>query len=88
VNTGRRRDTDHPDPYVRGGPPGQTGLHNGARLTRHHHRIKTHSDWHLVQPGPGVYLWRSPHGFWFRVDHTGTHRTGDNGVIELVSRAA
>jgi hypothetical protein len=21
-------------------------------------------------------LWRSPHGHWYRVDHTGTHRLG------------
>ena len=86
VNTGRRRDTDHPAPYVpmdRGGPPGQTGTHNGARLTRHHHRIKTHGEWKLIQPGPGLYLWRSPHGFWFRVDHTGTHRADDAGTVWL-----
>jgi hypothetical protein len=23
-----------------------------------------------------VYLWRSPHGYWYRVDHTGTHPLG------------
>ncbi len=34
-----------PTPYVppdRGGPPGQTGDHNDAPLTRTHHRVKTH----------------------------------------------
>jgi hypothetical protein len=25
-----------------------------------------------------VFLWRSPHGYWFRVDHTGTHPLGKN----------
>jgi hypothetical protein len=23
-----------------------------------------------------VYLWRTPHGYWFRVDHHGTHPLG------------
>jgi hypothetical protein len=88
TNTSRRRDTDHPDPYQEGGPPGQTGLHNCARLTRHLHRLKTHSPWRLVQPAPGIYLWRSPHGFWFRIDHTGTHRAGDDDHIRLIEPAA
>jgi hypothetical protein len=25
-----------------------------------------------------VYLWRTPHGYWFRVDHHGTHPLGKN----------
>ena len=87
VNTSRRRDTDHPDPFVppdHGGPPGQTGMHNGARLGRHHHRIKTHGEWRVVQAAPGVYFWRTPHGFWFRVDQNGTHRCDHSrGVISL-----
>ncbi|WP_310961942.1 hypothetical protein [Nocardioides terrisoli] len=88
VNTSRRKDTDHSVPYVppsRGGPPGQTGVHNGARLTRQSHRLKTHGEWRLIQPKPGLILWRSPHGFWFRTDHHGTTRTGHHGVIWLVS---
>jgi hypothetical protein len=34
-----------------------------------------------------VHLWRSPHGHWYRVDHTGTHRLGkqpdltEHGII-------
>ena len=27
-------------------------------------------------PPPGVYLWRTPHGYWFRVDNDGTHPLG------------
>ena len=92
VNTSRRKDTDHPDPYLppaRGGPPGQTGMHNGARLGRHHHRIKTHGDWRVVQAAPGVYFWRTPHGFWFRVDQDGTYRCDNGrGVISLGSAPA
>ncbi|MGI8900142.1 MAG: hypothetical protein ACR2HA_04305, partial [Nocardioides sp.] len=72
VNTGRGKDIDHPIPYrppdtgppggpPGTGPPGQTGLHNAAPMTRHHHRLKTHVGWHLTQLTVGTYLWRSPH---------------------------
>jgi hypothetical protein len=80
VSTGRRRDADHCTPYLsrdRGGPPGQTGMHNLALLTRHHHRIKTFGGWQLTCESPGRYVWRSPHGFWFRVDERGTHHIGE-----------
>ncbi len=40
--------------------------------------MKTHGRWSLRQPSPGVFEWRSPHGYWFRVDHTGTHPLGKN----------
>jgi hypothetical protein len=30
----------------------------------------------LRQPQPGVHLWRSPHGYRYRVDNTGTHALG------------
>jgi hypothetical protein len=77
TNTGRHLDNDHTESYVppaNGGPPGQTGPANLGKLTRHHHRIKTHSGWDVKQPFPGLYLWRSPHGRHFLVDHTGTRR--------------
>jgi hypothetical protein len=32
--------------------------------------------WRLRQPSPGVFQWRTPHGYWFRVDHRGTHPLG------------
>ena len=32
--------------------------------------------WQLRQPTAGVYLWRTPHGYWFRVDNDGTHPLG------------
>ena len=34
---------------------------------------------HTTRPAStasGVYLWRSPHGHWYRVDNTRTHRLG------------
>ena len=90
VNTGRHKDIDHPTPYrpPRGnpgdplrspldnppGPPGQTGLHNAAPMTRHHHRLKTHAAWNLTQLAPSTYLWRSPHHHHWIVDPTGTYR--------------
>ena len=43
-------------------------------MTTGHHRIKTHGDWQVQQPFPGIYLWRDPHGAFYLVDHTGTRR--------------
>jgi hypothetical protein len=81
TNLSRKKDADHTTPYLpkaRGGPPGQTTMGNLGLLSRFAHRVKTHGRWSLRQPSPGVFLWRSPHGYWFRVDHTGTHRLGKN----------
>ncbi len=77
TNTTRRKEADHSDPYVDpgdGGPPGQTRLDNLAPLVKFHHRIKTHGRWQVRQVFNGVFVWRSPHGRLFLVDHTGTHR--------------
>ena len=81
-NLSRRKDLDHTVPYLspdRGGPPGQTRVGNLGPLSRYGHRVKTHGrGWRHHQPVPGVFLWRTPHGYWFRTDHTGTHRLGKN----------
>jgi hypothetical protein len=78
----RDADSDHTERYVprdQGGPPGQTAIDNLGRLTRFGHRVKTHAPgWQHHQPSPGVYLWGTPHGYWFRVDNTGTHHLGKN----------
>ena len=77
TNTGRHRQIDHTIPYRPpddGGPPGQTGMHNLGPMTAFHHRIKTHSRWHVRQPFPGVFVWRSPHGRIYTVDVTGTRK--------------
>lgn len=69
--------TTHPgdDPSAdSGGPPAPTRIGNLAPMTRFHHRIKTHGRWKVVQPYPGVFVWRSPHGRLYLVDHTGTRR--------------
>lgn len=84
-NLSRRKDADHTAPYRQPGPPGsgpsapppQTRVSNLGLLDRTGHRIKTHGrGWKHRQPKPGVYLWRTPHGFWCRVDTTGTHLIG------------
>ncbi len=80
--TGRRMDLDHSMPYVSTGsttdttgPPSQTRIGNLGKLTRFEHRIKTHGKgWRHRQPEPGVHHWRTPTGYHFTVDHTGTHR--------------
>jgi hypothetical protein len=77
TSVSRRTDIDHTRPYVpidRGGPPGQTAIGNLAKLTRRHHRLKTHGRWQVEQPFPGILIWRSPHGRTFLVDQTGTRR--------------
>jgi hypothetical protein len=72
----RRLDHDHPAPYVppdRGGPPGQTGDHADAPLSRTHHRVKTHVPGYRVdQLALGTYRWVTPHGLARMVTRHGT----------------
>ncbi len=77
TSTRRTGDIDHTIAFVKpddGGPPGQTGAGKLGPITRFHHRVKTHGDWHVAQPFTGVFVWRSPHGRYLLVDHTGTHQ--------------
>jgi len=73
-------DFDHTQPYLsveHGGPAGQTRTSNLGPMVRFGHRVKTHGrGWKHRQPQAGVYLWRTPHGYWFRVDNDGTHALG------------
>lgn len=68
----RRLDHDHTHPYQRHGPPGQTGDHNDAPLTRRHHRAKTHLGYRVQQLAPGAYRWETPHGLVRVVTRHGT----------------
>ena len=63
-------DVDHTVPWSRQPPPGtQTRIGNLGKLTRFEHRTKTHGPgWRHRQPEPGVHVWRTPHGYRFRVD--------------------
>jgi hypothetical protein len=75
----RHVDYDHPTPYhhdppdQKPGPP-QTGSHNSGPLGRRHHRWKTHAGYRSRQCGEGRYVWITPHGLAYLVDHLGTHR--------------
>lgn len=76
----RGLDLDHTNPYQRhqppqaGAPPGQTRVDNLGKLTRRHHRIKTHAPGWKVEQLPGHrYLWTTPHGRHLLVDADGTH---------------
>jgi hypothetical protein len=79
-------DLDHTIAYVApdsGGPPGQTRTDNLGPMTRFGHRVKTHGrGWHHHQPVPGVYLWRTPHGYWTRVDRLGTRPLDRSPTLE------
>jgi hypothetical protein len=68
----RHADKDHVKPYDPDGPPDQTTSSNLAPPCRTHHRLKTFSDWTYTRIGPDAYLWRSPHGYVFLKDTTGT----------------
>lgn len=66
-------DLDHPTPYDRDGPPGQTGMRNSGPLGRRHHRWKTHAGYASRQCGTSRWVWRTPHNRYYLVDHRGTH---------------
>jgi hypothetical protein len=53
-------------------PRGPTATGNAGHACRHHHHIKTHGDWDVRQPFPGIYVWRSPTGDIYAVDGSGT----------------
>jgi hypothetical protein len=64
-----RCDCEHRVPHADDGP---TCTCNLAPACRGHHRAKTTGGWSYVTLEPGVYLWRSPLGYQFLRDHTGT----------------
>ena len=90
--TSRRMEADHTIPYCSpntGGPPGQSRIGNLGKLGRHEHRVKTHGPgWTHRQPQPGVHEWRTPTGYHFRVDHTGTHPLGTHPPAESAHERA
>ena len=74
-NLTRNKDSDHNPAYIpreAGGPPAQTSPDKLTGLCRRHHRVRTHGGWTYQMPQPGLYLWTSPHGRHYLVDHTGT----------------
>jgi Domain of unknown function (DUF222) len=86
-----RMDLDHTKPYLppaRGGPPGQTGVHNLGPMTRLEHRVKTHSRWRTRQPEPGLWIWRSPHHAYYLVSNAGTQYLGRGPFARGIWRVA
>ena len=66
-------DHEHRVPYDPVNPErGPTCSCNQAPMCRRHHRLKTTGGWTYVTIEPGVYLWRSPLGYHYLRDHTGT----------------
>ncbi|MEJ7629316.1 MAG: hypothetical protein WKF54_06960, partial [Nocardioidaceae bacterium] len=49
---------------------------NGPTSSICHHRVKTHAGWTVTQPRTGTWLWRTPHGQHYLVDHNGTTPLG------------
>jgi hypothetical protein len=54
-----RCDLDHTRPHGKGG---RTCRCNLGPFCRHHHRLKHESDWVVVQPEPGTFVFTSPTG--------------------------
>ena len=76
-NTTRAMQIDHTIPWtVQRAAAGeqQSRVGNYGPMIGFHHRVKTHGDWAVRQPFPGVYVWRDPYGVTYLVDHTGTRR--------------
>ena len=74
-NTSRDKQIDHTVPYQHSPPgAGQSRIGNYGPMTPFHHRVKTHGNWQVQQPFPGIFIWRDPHGAYYLVDHTGTRR--------------
>ena len=68
----QRCDLDHRVPYDAHSGGGSTCSCNQAPLCRRHHRAKTTGGWTYLTVEPGTYLWRSPPGYQYLRDHTGT----------------
>ncbi len=88
TSTSRNVDFDHVTPYDRDGPPGQTGTHNSGPLGRRHHRWKTHAGFRAVQVGVGEYVWTTPHGLCFLVDHAGSRSIDPRAAAVLINAPA
>lgn len=89
--TSAARDLDHTRSYLRpdhGGPPGQTGPGNLGPLSRTVHRAATSGQWHKRQPSPGVYVWRSPHGWIYLVTNQAALALGHTPYAHAVWHAA
>jgi len=67
----RTAQLDHTRPW-RPGEKNQTRANNLGPLSTRPHRGKTHGNWQLEQPRPGIFWWTSPAGNHYRVGPHGT----------------
>jgi len=74
----RHLDLDHTIPYKQG-DLAQTRPSNLGPLTRRAHRAKTHCNWQLEQPTPGIYNWTTELGQTFTTTPEGTTDTTNTG---------
>ena len=97
ASTPGRRVPDRPSTWTtppptfhseKGGPPGQTGVGALGPLARREHRHKTFGHLKVRQPVPGVYFWRSRHGWVWLVTNTGTHALGRGPGADAFWQAA
>lgn len=70
----RSCDLDHTEPYIEGGGSGQTNPGNLGPLSRRPHRAKTFGGFQLTQLEPGLFHWKTPHGWEFLVGPFGTQK--------------
>jgi hypothetical protein len=50
--------------------------------------VKTFGGWQVRQPEPGSWIWRSPHGWIYLVNASGTHPLGNTKLAQAIWRAA
>lgn len=62
VNSSGRRGWADSDADLRAATSPGTRSSNTHLLCRKHHRAKTHGDWRVAEPAPGIWLWRSASG--------------------------
>lgn len=75
--TGKHLELDHTIRHTHNTEPtGQTRIGNLGPLAHPEHQAKTDGIWHVEHPHPGVFLWRSPHGYYFLVTDHGTQALG------------
>ena len=73
---------------AKGGPPGQTAPDKLGPFAQPEHNLKTHGGWQVRQPAPGVFLWRTPHGWIHLVTNAGTHNLGTTPTAHALWAAA
>lgn len=68
----RETQLDHTVPWAADGAGGGTDADNLGPLCERDHQVKTHGDFHVTQPEPGVFEWRTPTGHRYRRELDGS----------------